>query len=168
MNKAFIHHLKVSLKPNNLIAFPSYNHWSNEKQSLCIKTLLCLHLSFQRILHESNLWQLGSLQISTVGNSLIMEMCCANDSHRFCMQWIHQRALNYKMQHFVARCSHKWEREGILQQYDLYVSMPTFSLFLRQQEGTTVAGSKTADFIFKRQNLTSSVKCYWFNHQMVK
>lgn len=34
------------------------------------------------------------------------------------------------------------------------------SFFLREQEGIAVVDSYGADLIFKRQNLTFSVKCY--------
>lgn len=45
----------------------------------------------------------------TTESILIIEMCCANNFHKFYMQRIQQRALNYNMQHFVAQCSHKYE-----------------------------------------------------------
>lgn len=89
-----------------------------------------------------------------------MEMCCANN-----FQTLHamnssetpqlqDAALCGTMQSQIREITHSpaiW----FTCQYG------NVSLFLRQQEGMTVVGSKTADFIFKRQNLTSSVKC-WF------
>lgn len=92
-----------------------------------------------------------------------MEMCYANNFHRLFMQWIHHRALNYKMQHFVAQIREMMHSPAIW----FICQYASVSLFLRQQERMTALGRKPADFLFKRQNLTSSVKWYWFNYKML-